>query len=70
MSQVVFSEHWNLKDVGSNACEGMDLLDKARLGRKKASSFHALYIDGSRRKVGLCISKKSGLWVYIPTSKI
>lgn len=47
MSQLVFSSHWNPKEVGSDDGEEMDLPVKASKVRqsqeKEASFFHVLY---------------------------
>jgi hypothetical protein len=35
MSQLIFSMHWNLEEVDTNASEGMDLPARVRASRQK-----------------------------------
>lgn len=72
MSQLVFSEHWNLKEIGSNTSELMNLLARWRISRQRARvSFYVLYRSYHQKvwprfKIDILTSKDLDLGCVIP----
>ena len=62
MSQLVFSIFWNL-EVGSNAREGVDWLERSRASRQRgqASPFHVLYVGYQQEWLRLKVDRPT--WI-------